>query len=205
MAKISTIIVVLGIPNTITGVITRSYEIVDAMGKNTLVFKNPPVAFTVSTGHIDDLVTANTAAQTRAKGMVSARDDKKKLVVEDMHQYHGYVQTLANASPADAATIAQAAAMRLRNAGSIHKSDLAVKHVVSGTVQLVAKAIKGGRAHEWEVSTDGGKTWTSVPATLAAHTTVTGLTPGVMTTFRHRTITKSGAADWSSPVSFLVG
>jgi hypothetical protein len=120
-----------------------------------------------------------------------------------MHQYNGYVQILANASPQQALAIARAAAMTLRKSAQAHKSDLSVKHGVSGTVQLSAKTITGGRAHEWPYSLDG-KTWTSVPASLAAHTTIGSLQTGVLTYFRHRNITKTGPDDWSQPISMLV-
>jgi hypothetical protein len=51
-------------------------------------------------------------------------------------------------------------------------------------------------------STDGGKTWVALPPTLQARTTVTGLTPGSSAQFRHRAVTKAGAADWSLPITF---
>ena len=47
-------------------------------------------------------------------------------------------------------------------------------------------------SHEWQYSTDGGKTWTSVQTTLQAKTTVPGLQPGNTVVFRHRAVTKSG-------------
>jgi hypothetical protein len=44
----------------------------------------------------------------------------------------------------------------------------------------------------------------SVPSTLRARTTVTGLTPGSTVEFRFKSVVKAGESDWSAPVSLLV-
>ncbi len=205
MKNLKTIYVVLGLPPSTLALIVRANAIVTTMEANKGMFPSATPAFTVASGHITDLHDAETVAkQTHATGSAAARDDKQKIVIADMHQYHGYVQQLANATPANAEAIAQAAAMSLRKSPSIHKSDLSVKQAVTGVVHLVAKAVKGGHAYEWQYSTDGGKTWTSAPVTLAAHATITGLQIGVVTTFRHRAVTKTGPLDWGAPVSAAV-
>ena len=63
----------------------------------------------------------------------------------------------------------------------------------------------GRRAsYEWQWSGDGGKTWTNVPATLQAKTTVLGLPSGTVLQFRVRAVTRTGEGDWSQVVSVLV-
>jgi hypothetical protein len=94
--------------------------------------------------------------------------------------------------------------MALRKTTVPHKSDLAVTQIVSGSVKVVAKSTPGARSHEWQISTDGGKTWTNGTPSAQATTTMTGLQPGVLTTFRQRVITKTGPSDWSQPVTALV-
>ena len=59
---------------------------------------------------------------------------------------------------------------------------------------------EGGYAY----STDGGKTWVAAPPSLQAKTTVTGLPAGTSVQFRYRAVTKTGAEDWSTPVTLLV-
>ena len=59
-------------------------------------------------------------------------------------------------------------------------------------------------AHDWEYSTDGGKTWVGAPSTLGARTTVTGLPAGTAVLFRFRALTKTGEGDWSQPTALLV-
>jgi hypothetical protein len=114
------------------------------------------------------------------------------------------VQGLANANPAQAASIAQAAAMTLKKTGSRHKSDLAVAQTIPGTVTLVAKSLKAARSHEWQYSVDGQKTWISVDPTAQAHATVTGLPSAVTMVFRHRMVLKTGPSAWSQPVTHVV-
>ena len=131
------------------------------------------------------------------------RDEKKQVVISDLHQLLAYVQQVANQDPANAATIIVSAGMSVRKKGTAVKPPLSVKAGVSGTVKLVAKAAKSNRSHEWQFSTDG-KTWTSAPSTSKASTVVTGLQSGVLTYFRHRNVTTAGAGDWTSPVSIAV-
>jgi hypothetical protein len=202
--SIPIIVVVLNLnPQPISALVVRSTTIVNAMEASGKMFPAPSPAYAVARSDISALDLAEVATKTRTTGSVAVRDDKRKVVVADMHQLHSYVQQLANANPEQAELIAQGAAMTLRKKPSRHKSDLSVKHVVSGTVTVIAKAVLGGHAHEWQYSTDG-KTWTSVAASLKASTTITGLQTGVLTYFRHRAITKVGPDEWSQPVSALV-
>jgi len=49
-----------------------------------------------------------------------------------------------------------------------------------------------------------GTTWTDLPSTLKAKTTVSGLTVDVRTYFRFRAITPSGTGSWTAAVSIVV-
>ncbi len=72
---------------------------------------------------------------------------------------------------------------------------------VSGTVNLVAASAGHRASYEWQYSTDSGKTWVALPPTLQAKTSVSGLTPGWSVQFKYRVVTKTGAADWSLPIT----
>src|SRR4029077_17807439 len=90
-----------------------------------------------------------------------------------------YVQGLVDADPANAETIATTAGLTLRKTSSRTKSEVSAKAgKTSGAVDVSAKLGTVKAAHEWAYSADGGKTWTAVPTTLQARTTITGLTPG---------------------------
>jgi len=200
---IQTVIVVLGLPVTVGPLILRATTIVDAMAKNPKTFPSPTPPLAKVRTDIAGLATAEAAHKNRMD-TISPRELMRKLVAADMHQLHAYVQTLASASPEQADVIASLAAMTVRKTGARHKADLAVRALFSGSVRIIAKAIQGGRAYEWQLSLDGGKTWTSLPPTTKASTTVNDLQPGVMTHFRNRVITKAGPSDWSKAVSMIV-
>jgi len=206
MAKtiVRTILIVLGLPRPVATLIVRMGAIIDALTTNKGTFPSPPIALALVSAHVAALSVAESATKTRTVGTIQTRDDARKQVVADAGLLHAYVQQLANASPDQAESIAADAAMTVRKSGTHRKSDLTVKQTVAATVKAVAANVKGARSHEWQVSTDGGKTWTSVPPTAQAHTTIGNLTPGTLVTIRQRAITKSGPGDWSAPVSAAV-
>jgi len=72
---------------------------------------------------------------------------------------------------------------------------------VPGSIVLIAASAARRASYEWGSSTDGGKTWVSLPVTLQAKTLVTGLSPGSVVQFRYRSVTRIGEGEWSSPVS----
>jgi hypothetical protein len=187
------ILVVLGLPKNqgIAPLIVRVTSIVDAMDANTTTYPSPSPALTLVQGHLATLTGAETALKNRL-GTKAARDDARNVVIVDAHQLHTYVQSVVNQNPAQAETIAQRASMTLRKVGAKQKSDLAIKHVISGTV------------HDWQYSTDGGKTWTDAPSTTKSSTTITGLQPGAFVTCRQRVLTVQGRSDWSQPVTAVV-
>jgi len=201
----NTIVVVLGIDqNTpVAALIETSTTVINAMTANKVTFGTPsPALSTVSAG---STALANAQAAFKAHtGTRAARDDARTTLTQLMQQLRNYVQSVASANLAQASTIADDAAMRLRKTPTHHKSDLSVKAVASGSVKVVAKALKGAAANDFEYSTDGSKTWIAVPTSTKASTTITGLVPGTTVTYRHRPITKTGPGDWSQPVTAVV-
>jgi hypothetical protein len=201
---ISTIIVVLAIKAaSVPALILRATAIVNAMAANKVTFPSPVPALVQVEAAIATLTAAETAFRSRS-GTKAAREDARKQLIADMQQLHAYVQQVANANPSQAAAIAENAAMTLKKQGAHHKMDLSTKQTVSGSVKVVAKKVKGALAHEWQLSTDGGKTWVDAPPSAQSTTVIHNLQSGVLTYFRKRVITKTGASDWSAPVSHLV-
>jgi hypothetical protein len=201
----NTIVVVLGIPRDmpVATLCERSTVVVNAMTAAKATFSTPSPALATVSAAVAALADAQTAFKGKM-GSRAARDDAWTALLALMQQVQGYVQATARANPAQAAAIAEEAAMRLRKTTKPQKSDLAVKAVASGSVKVVAKATKGARANEFQYSTDGGKTWNVVPTSTRASTTIAGLTPGVAVTYRHRPVTKAGPGDWSQPVTAVV-
>jgi hypothetical protein len=115
------------------------------------------------------------------------------------------VQSVADTSPDQAATIIASAAMASKKAPARNKVAFTAKPgATSGTVQLVVKAAARRASYEWAWSADGGKTWTLAPSTLQARTTLTGIPAGTNAQFRYRAVTKTGEGDWSQPISLLL-
>ena len=198
--------VILRSPKTALGWPILAKAVYSGLSTNKGLFPapNPPLA-QLSTD-IDSLDTAETATHTRAKGTAGTRDAKLVIVRADLALVLTYVQGLVLAAPDNAATIAQSAGLALRKTAVRSKSELSAKpnKTTSGWVDLVAKLGKVRASHEWQYSSDGGKTWTSAQTTLQAKTTVPGLTPGSAVLFRHRAVTKTGPLAWSQSVSIIV-
>jgi hypothetical protein len=204
MSLLTSPVVLLGLKkNTpVATLIELESTVINAMTANKATFSTPIPALATVSAASTTLADAQAAFKART-GTRAARDDARTALMQLMQQLRVYVQSIASANPAQAEAIANDAAMKLHKTGTHHKSDLAVKAVASGSVKVVAKALKGAKANEFAYSTDGGKNWIAVPTTQA-HTTITGLVPGTTVAYRHRPITKAGAGDWSQPVTAVV-
>ena len=163
----------------------------------------PVPALAQVTKDIDALDLANQAALKGPKGSAKARNNALLVVKSDMRQLTGCVQVVCDSDITHAQTIIESCGMSVAKKAVRDKADLAVKYgAVSGLALLIARAFKGRGLHGWQMSTDE-KTWTDLPATTKASTSVTGLTPATVYYFRHRTYTKVGYSDWSSVVTFI--
>jgi hypothetical protein len=178
--------------------------IVKAMTGNTWFPSPTPTLATVKTA-IGKLSTAQAAALSRALGLATARDDERAVLVKLLQQLKAYVQNIADANPETAVSIIESAGMSVKKHPVFAPREFAAKQgPTSGTVKLVAPRAAQRAGYEWGLSTDGGKTWPSLPFTLQAKTLVTGLVPGQAVMFRYRPTTKGGGGDWSQVISFIV-
>jgi hypothetical protein len=197
-------IAVLKLPRPIAVVISIARAIVLAMSGNP-AFPAPVPSLAVISAAINDLETAQAAALTRVKGAADSRNQKRKALCTLLEQLRGYVQSVADAAPDRAAPLIQSAAMSVRKVTLAGKRVFFAKQsALSGALTLVAPAASHRASYEWEMSSDGGKTWQPLPPTLPAKTAVSGLQPATTYSFRYRSVTKAGASDWSAPVSIVV-
>ncbi len=193
----------LKIPKGNAALLVLAKAILLALTNNKATFASPTPALAQFSTDIDAFDTAETATKSGTKGMVAIRDEKRLALIADLHQLLAYVQQIANLTPDQAASIIESAGMGVRKPAARTKSDLAATTVASATVKLTAKSQKGAKAHDWQYSTDG-KTWIAAPSTTQSKTTIGSLPTGGLVYFRHRTLTKTGTSDWSSPVSLAV-
>jgi hypothetical protein len=148
---------------------------------------------------------AATAAQTRAKGTVAARNAARVVFVGALQAVKARVQAVADATPEQAEAIITSAGLAVKRTTSRQKQTFAVKYgPTSGSVEVIAKAAGARACYEWQYSLDGGKTWVSVPNTSQAKTSITQLPVATVVEFRYRVTTKAGMGDWSQPISILV-
>jgi len=197
-------IVVLKLPTRLKNLIAFAQNIATAMANNpAFPTPSPPIATLVA--DVGALNTAETAVLSRTKGAVETRNAKLAIVRADLESLKGYVQTVASVGTADnAAAIIASAGMSTRKLTLHDKPALAVKQgSVSGTANLVAKAVARTAVYEWQYSTDQ-KTWTALPMTFQAKTGVSGLTSGTTYYFRMQPFTRTGLENWGQIVSLLV-
>jgi len=197
-------LVAIKLPKAVPALIKAGQAISSSMTGNAH-FPSPNPALTALNTSLAALDTAETATKTRTQGTVATRNAARLQLLTDLHAAGAYVQQIADANPEQAAAIIASAGMAVRKPTTRAKPTFSVRQgPTSGTVKLAARAAALRASYEWEWSGDGGKTWTLVPPTLQAKTSVSGLPVGTSVQFRYRAVTKTGAADWSQPTSLLV-
>jgi len=153
----------------------------------------------------DDFQAAEVATLMWTKGTVSLRNAKRLVLVGLLERLITYVQSVADAMPEEGPAIIQSSGFSLRKTPALPQLGFhATRGSVSGSVKIVAPAAARRAAYDWECSTDGGKTWLTLPSTLRSRTSLTGLTPLTTVQFRYRVLTKTGESDWSQPTSIIV-
>jgi hypothetical protein len=168
-------------------------------------FPNPSPPLAALNTAIADLQAAETAALSRVKGAVTARNEKRAALVVLLKQLLAYIQTTADADPTNAPSLIESAGVAVRKTHTVHaRAFVAKQGAVSGTAKIVAVTANKRSAYEWQYSNDGGKTWITAPSTLQAKTTIPGLVPGSTVQFKYRAVTKTGEGDWSQPVSLIL-
>lgn len=192
------------LPKPVPALIKTIQSVVAAMTGNAhFPSPNPPLA--ALSASLTALVAAETATQTRAHGTVPTRNAALAQALSDFQVIKANVQQVADASPEQAEAIIASAGMAVRKPTTRAKPTFAVRQgTTSGSVKLAARAAALRASYEWEWSGDGGKTWTPVPPTLQARTSISGLPVGTSVQFRYRAVTKTGATDWSQATSLLV-
>jgi hypothetical protein len=192
---------ILKLPTQVELLVTYAENVVTRMTGNP-AFTTPVPSLALVTAATGALHLAQTAVQARTKGTVAIRDEKRTALITLLKQLRGYVQSTADATPDNAVSIIESSGLAVRKT-AVRKPRVfeALPGAVSGSAKLVAPSAGQRASYEWEYSTDGGKTWVTMPPTLQAKTSVTGLTPGSSVQFRYRAVLKAGAGDWSLPIT----
>jgi len=192
----------------IGSLISKAKLIRQSMKGNTW-FPAPPVSVLDNAQFDNDikaLDSAETTALTRAIGAAQARDDKKMIVLNDIHSLQAYVQTIADANPKNAESIIISGGFDVKHFAAHNREAIEVKPKKgeSGTMVVSTKKVEGTLANLWEYSADGGITWTDMDATAQGKTTITGLAPGSKIMVRHRPILRVGKGEWITSATAIV-
>jgi hypothetical protein len=122
---------------------------------------------------IGDLQSAETLALGRAKGAVTLRNEKRTALVGVTQRLRTYVQSVADLDGTNAASIITSAGFAVRKTPTRTARVFHAKPgPVSGTAAIVAPSAGRRASYERQYSTDGGKTWVTLPPTLQAKTSI---------------------------------
>ena len=187
--------------------IFKAKEIVDNITQHSGMYDNPvPLPGSVS-GSISDLEKAQLRVNKREAGSVAARDQAYTKVLEGVRGLQSYVQNLADnaADEEEAVIFITTAGFSVKMTNGRNKAPLEARNgKVSGSVFLQAKAAGKRASYDWQWSDDNGTNWVNVRITLQAKTTVSNLTPVKRYLFRVRSVTKTGAGEWTDAVALVV-
>jgi hypothetical protein len=101
-------------------------------------FPKPDSTIAVLNAAIADLETAETTVQSRAKGAVAARDQKRSALILLVEQLRAYVQKITDADSDHATELIQSAAMSVKKVPSATSGCSVTKPgALSGSVALV--------------------------------------------------------------------
>jgi hypothetical protein len=198
------IIVVAAIPSSVPEMLKYAQGMRTSLTNNPFFPDAAPIVAGIDSAH-DALETAETAAKTRAQGTVAARNVAKANLKTVLCGGVAYIQGKADANPPQAKPLVESTGLATRKTPVRQKLAFNAKQgSVSGSVHLTAKVAERRASYEWQWSADAGKTWTTLPSSLQAKTTVPNLPIGTICSFRYRPVIKSGEGDWSQVITLLV-
>jgi hypothetical protein len=179
-------------------------RLVIAMMTNNTRLLNPTVALSLVEAHLDKLETDQELAGKGSMGAAEQRDVSLGVVHNDMRMLKAFVQSVADSNINEAEAIIRSAGMGVAKRRVRNKQAVAAKQgKAPGGVVLHAKALPPPVQYRWQMSTDQ-KSWTDLPETFFASTTVEGLTAATVYYFRLRTVTPDGTSEWSVVVNIIV-
>jgi len=194
----------LNLPKSVPAIVARAEAIVAAMTDNPH-FPAPVPALWLLSKAISDLLNAEAAALTRAKGAAAIRNERRTMVGSLLQQLRGYVQVTADSDPENGAAIIASAGMTVKKLPDRPPRVFSARPTaVPGEVKVIAPTAGHRASYDWEYSTDGGVNWLTMPSTLQASTRLDGLTPGTSVMFKYRSVTSKGVGEWSSAITATV-
>ncbi len=160
---------------------------------------------------ISDVKTLTTAmgnaeGGTRSPATIGDRNAARLVAEGDVAAIRFALQQLANASPATSADIIIKGGFQVKKRALRDKPAFAVEQGAnSGDAETVIKSPGPKRTVEFQASPDGGKTWPCDAFGPELSHLFTGLTVGVLWTFRYRVkLPNKPMGDWSDVITLMV-
>jgi hypothetical protein len=168
------------------------------------IFASPTLLLAGFEADVAALDAAELDAAMGGTGQVAARDAQRVTVRSGLIALRSYVQSVANANPADAAAIVVRSGMSVKNVAGPKKAPFVVKQgPVTGSAHAYARAARTRASYEWQCSL-GGVGWVDIAPTVKADAEFRGLAAGRRYFFRYRCVSKAGVSDWSDVVCLIV-
>jgi len=195
-------------PNTAAGWLAKGKAVGSSTASNASMYTAIASILAQLATDTDSLDTAQATAANRGKDEIQARNARWSIQKKSVRAVRAAVQGLCDAAPdpAHATALAVSAGFGVRVKPAHTKEPFAGKARGNGVVKLLVKVPgkRGARVYyEWRMSTDGGKTWVSLPGTNVSLTLVSGLTRGAEVQFSSRTTVKNVVSDWAQAISVL--
>jgi hypothetical protein len=194
------------------GVISRAKIMYTAILAAIATFTSPPIAMAAFLLLIQAADTAQTVKSTTgAKGSAAARSTKITPLWNAMHLLRVYVQWMVDVlDHAGGVDLINQAGLVVGGVGA-HVKPLFVAKL--DTVALIVHLVLNAKAfigvtHKrvvfyWQMSSDGGKTWTSLPSTGYAETQLASPGPGTYQ-FRASAMVGKTVVDWTPPFPLTI-
>lgn len=132
-------------------------------------------------------------SRTATRTMYNREGELDRLIAK----LGNYVEDLANETNIPDMIITSAGMEFRLSPGRGAQDFAATNGNLKGVILVTAKAVRGKSGYEWQMRPKGIADWTTAAITVQARYTFSNLTSGNVYEFRQRTITKSGAGDWS--------
>ena len=193
------------------GVISRATIMYAALLAAIATFNATPIALPAFLLLIEAAQVAQTASASRAKGLAAVRNTKITPLWNAMILLRAYVQGLVDQvdHASGLALINQAGLVVGGVPAHVKKLFEAKLDTTANVVHLVlnAKALLGSTqkrmTFHWQISSDNGKTWTSLPSTPYAETQLPSPGPGSYQ-FRAGATVGETVVDWTTPYPLTI-
>jgi hypothetical protein len=177
-------------------------------GANATLFASLAALLAILIADVKALTAAqgNAEGGTRSPATIADRNTARVVVERDVVNLRAALQQLGDASPATAADLIVKAGFQVKKRTVHAKAAFAVDHGVnSGEAVTAIKSPGVKRTVEFQASPDGGKTWPADELGPELSQLFTGLTVGVLWSFRYRVkLARKPMGDWSDPITMTV-